>query len=153
MAKKIKWQVKNLHYSKQLQKTANVILKSKIESLLSDIENYLKNNSVENLHDVRIALRRVRYSMELFFVCFNKKDFMRFYNKIQNLQDLSGFTRDIDITLENLYSLLGENSVNIDADFIQKINEKKLFLEEQFKNDLSKFINGKSFKDFYKQVI
>lgn len=152
MTKKIKWQIKDLRYSKQLQKTAKVILKNRIERLLSGVEKYFNNKTAENLHDLRIALRRVRYSMELFVVCFSKKEFMRFYNKIQKLQDLSGFTRDIDITLENLYSLLGEKSINIDADFIQKISEKKLILEEQFNNDLKKFINGKSFKDFYEQI-
>jgi CHAD domain-containing protein len=151
MAKKIKWLIKELRYSKQLHKSANVILKSRIESLIYAVEKYTQSKTAENLHDVRIALRRVRYSMELFYVCFNKKDFMRFYNKIQNLQDLSGFTRDIDITLENVYSVFGENAVPLNDAFTNKISEKKIFLEEQFNKELQKFINGKSFKDFYKQ--
>jgi CHAD domain-containing protein len=150
MAKKIKWQIKELSYSKQLNKSANVILKSRIESLILAVKKYFQSNTAENLHELRIALRRVRYSMELFFVCFNKKEFLKFYNKIKNLQDLSGFTRDIDITLENVYSILGEKAFSSDEDFINKVREKKEFLEEQFNKEIKKFVDGKSFKDFYK---
>jgi CHAD domain-containing protein len=152
MAKKIKWLIKELRYSKHLHKSANVILESRIESLIYVVGKYTQSKTAENLHDVRIALRRVRYSMELFYICFDKKDFIRFYNKIQKLQDLSGFTRDIDITLENVYSVFGENAVPLNDAFINKINKKKIFLEEQFNKELHKFINGKSFKDFYKQI-
>jgi len=150
MTKKIKWQIKELRNSKHLNKSANVILKSRIESLMSAVKKYSQSNTAENLHELRIALRRVRYSMELFFVCFNKKEFLKFYNKIKNLQDLSGFTRDIDITLENVYSVFGKNTVSSNEDFMNKVLKKKEFLEEQFNKELNKFINGKSFKDFYK---
>lgn len=150
MAKKIKWQIESLKYSKQLKKSANVILGFRIESLISIVEKYFKDQTVENLHDVRIAIRRVRYSMELFLICYNKKDFMRFYNKIQKLQDISGSVRDMDITIENVNSLIGENAI-LNNDFIQKAKEKKVLLEQLFNLELAKFIHGKTFRDFYKQ--
>lgn len=151
MAKKIKWQIESLRYSKQLKKTANKILKFRIDSLISTVEKYFKDKTVENLHDVRIALRRVRYSMELFLICYNKKDFMRFYNKIQKLQDLSGIVRDMDITSEYSKSISTENALIIDEIYFKKISEKKAALEELFNNELTKFIYGKTFKEFYKQ--
>lgn len=151
MAKKIKWQIESLRYSKQLKKTANKILKFRIDILISAVEKYFKDKTVENLHDVRIALRRVRYSMELFLICYNKKDFMRFYNKIQKLQDLSGAVRDMDITSEYSKSISTENALIIDEIYFKKISEKKTTLEELFNNELTKFIYGKTFKEFYKQ--
>ncbi|HMN47735.1 MAG TPA: CHAD domain-containing protein [Ignavibacteriaceae bacterium] len=151
MAKKIKWQIESLRYSKQLKKTANKILKFRIDSLISTVEKYSKDKTVENLHDVRIALRRVRYSMELFLICYNKKDFMRFYNKIQKLQDLSGSVRDMDITIEYSKSISTENALVIDEIYFNKIAEKKAALEELFNNELTNFIYGKIFKGFYKQ--
>ena len=150
MAKKIKWQIESLKYSKQLKKSANTILSFRIESLISIVERYFKDQTVENLHDVRIAIRRVRYSMELFLICYNKKDFMRFYNKIQKLQDISGSVRDMDITIENVDSLIGENTI-LNNDLIQKAKENKVLLEQLFNLELAKFIHGKTFKDFYKQ--
>lgn len=151
MAKKIKWQIENLYYTKQLKKTANTILRFRIDNLNSIIEKYFISQTIINLHDVRIALRRVRYSMELFLVCYNTKDFMRFYNKIQKLQDLSGSVRDVDITIENFNSLISDYTISIDEILIKKAGLKKAALEEMFNLELKKFINGKTFKNFYKQ--
>lgn len=150
MAKKIKWYIESLKYSKQLLKSANTILKFRIDSLISTVDIYFNDKTAENLHDVRIALRRVRYSMELFLVCYNKKDFMSFYNKVQKLQDLSGSVRDMDITIENINSFTADTT-NQDNNLVKKALEKKTLLEQQFNIELVKFINGKTFKNFYKQ--
>ena len=149
---KRKWEIEKLKDSKQLKKSANLVLKNRIESLLSYTDKYFKNQTVENLHDVRIALRRVRYSMELFIVCYDKKVFLKFYNKVQSLQDLSGAVRDVDISTENINTLIAENQIKIDLEFLNKTSEKKNQLEEKFKLDLMKFTLNKTYKDFLKQI-
>lgn len=149
---KRKWEVEKLKDSKQLRRTANIVLNNRIESLLISINKYFDELSVESLHDVRIALRRVRYSMELFIVCYNKKIFLKFYNKIQSLQDSSGSVRDVDISLENINSLVADNQIKIDSKIITKANEKKTLLEENFRLELKKFVLSKSFKEYLKQI-
>jgi len=149
---KRKWEIEKLKDSKQLKKSANLILKNRIESLLSYTDKYFKDQTVENLHDVRIALRRVRYSMELFIVCYDKKVFLKFYNKVQSLQNLSGAVRDVDISAENINSLIAENQIKIDLGFLNKTSEKKIQLEEKFKLDLMKFTLNKTYKDFIKLI-
>ena len=149
---KRKWEVEKLKDSKQLRRTANIVLNNRIESLLISINKYFDELSVESLHDVRIALRRVRYSMELFIVCYNKKIFLKFYNKIQSLQDSSGSVRDVDISLENINSLVADNQIKIDSEIITKANEKKTLLEENFRLELKRFVLSKSFKEYLKQI-
>jgi CHAD domain-containing protein len=149
---KYKWEIEKLKDSKQFKKAANLILSNRIESLLDFTDNYFQDISVENLHDVRIALRRVRYSMELFIVCYDKKVFSKFYNKVQLLQDLSGAVRDVDISLENISSLVVEKNINIDYDIISKAKEKKISLEEKFKLELMKYTLSKDLKDFIKLI-
>ena len=149
---KRKWEIEKLKDSKQLKKTANIVLNNRIESLMFSIDKYFEELSVDSLHDVRIALRRVRYSMELFIVCYNKKVFLKFYNNIQLLQDASGSVRDVDISLENINSLAADNKIKIDSGIITKAIEKKTLLEENFRIELKKFILSKSFKDFLKQI-
>ncbi len=149
---KRKWEIEKLKDSKQLKKTANIVLNNRIESLMISIDKYFEELSVDSLHDVRIALRRVRYSMELFIVCYNKKVFLKFYNNIQLLQDASGSVRDVDISLENINSLAADNKIKIDSGIITKAIEKKTLLEENFRIELKKFILSKSFKDFLKQI-
>jgi len=149
---KRKWEIEKLKDSKQFKKSANLILSNRIESLLSSTDKYFKDLSVENLHDVRIALRRVRYSMELFIICYDRKIFIKFYNKVQLLQDLSGSVRDVDISLENINSLVIDNQIKIDNEIIAKAKEKKITLEENFKLELMKFTLGKVLKDYLKQL-
>ena len=147
---KRKWEVKKLKNSKQFKKSADLILNYRIESLLSLTDKYFKDMSVENLHDVRIALRRIRYSMESFIVCYDKKIFLKFYNNVQLLQDLSGNVRDVDISLENINSLVTDNHIKIDSEISTKANEKKIILEEKFKLELMKFTFSKVLKDYLK---
>lgn len=148
---RFKWEIEKLKYSKQLKRSADIILITRIESLLKFIEKYLKNSSIENLHNVRIALRRVRYSMELFIICFNKKIFIKFYNKIQKLQDKSGAIRDVDISIESISFIGKEENIQIDSLIFEKALTRKITLQEKFISDLAKFINGKILKDFNKQ--
>lgn len=150
MAKK-KWKIEKLHYSKHLLKISNIILHNRFDNLLTSIEEYFKTKDIEALHDARIALRRVRYNMELFLVCYEKKLFMRLYNKIETLQDLSGLVRDLDVFLENINSLKKEN-VSVSEEIEIKTKEKRNLLQQQFEAELKKFMKSSTLKTFYKII-
>lgn len=150
MSKK-KWKIDKLRYSKNLLKTANIILKDRLDNLLNFIDKYFETKDIEPLHDVRIALRRVRYNMELFFVCYEKKLFMRLYNKIEKLQDLSGSVRDLDVFLENI-NLLKKDNVLVSEELEIKIKEKRNLLQSEFEDELKKFIKSRTLKSFYKII-
>lgn len=149
---KRKWEIEKLKDSKQLKKTANLILKNRINNLLDYSNKYLRKQNVENLHSVRIAIRRVRYSMELFMICYDKKVFNRFYNNIQFLQDLSGAVRDVDISIINIRSFTLEKEFPTEDEITKNAISKKTALEEQFKSELLKFTLEKKLKDFVKQI-
>lgn len=150
MAKKKSWEIESLKPTRSLVKTAKTILKERVESLVRKIDSYFSDPTVENLHAVRIALRRVRYSMELFIICFDRKLFFRFYNKIQKLQDLSGFVRDLDVLLLNMDSLKKEEKVSVSDSIYKKVYEDKFDLEENFRLELMRFMHSKVYKDFLK---
>lgn len=150
MAKK-KWKIEKLRYSKHLLKIANIVLSNRLDMLLNYTEDYFRTKEIEPLHDVRIALRRVRYNMELFFVCYDKKMFMRLYNKIERLQDLSGNVRDLDVFLENISSLKKEN-VEVSQGLELKVKEKRNILQQEFEKELEKFVKSRTLKSFYKII-
>lgn len=152
MAKKRKWEIESLKKSKSLLLSAKTILNERIDVFLEAVIKYFEDSSVENLHDVRIAIRRVRYSMELFLVCFEKKLFLRFYDKIEQLQDLSGSVRDLDVLLENVKSLNQQGKIKSIPELNENVTLKKMELEENFKFDLMKFLHSKVFKDFTKAL-
>ena len=150
MTKLKTWEIPELENQKSFSEAGNIILKSRINYLLTSIDNYFKNRTVENLHSIRIALRRVRYNMELFISCFERKLFFRFYKKIGILQDLSGLARDLDVFKGNIKSLIEIEKVRINRSLIKKVDERRFDLENKLEIELMKFLHSKSLKDFYK---
>jgi CHAD domain-containing protein len=146
-----KWKIEKLRYSKKLKNIADLILEQRISTLINLIEKYLNDKNEENLHDVRIALRRVRYNLELFLVCYDESSFSKFYIKIEKLQNLSGQVRDIDVMLLNLKKI-EERGVKIEKDLIDKILEERSNLENELIDQLNKFLKGKSLKQFLKEI-
>ncbi len=147
MAKK-KWELKGLRKKLTFQEAAVKIITARLEQLNSSIKVFLEQKTVENLHQVRIALRRVRYNMELFTICFDKKIFLIFYKRIEVLQDLSGKVRDLDVMKENIEMLNKIDKVEISNAIRTKLNQKREKLNNTFILDLMKFNHSKALKSF-----
>lgn len=146
-----KWKISGLKYSKKLKSISDKVLSQRINFLLIVINRYLKKRDIKNLHDVRIALRRVRYNLELFFVCYDESTFSKFYKKIEKLQDLSGAVRDLDVLLLNLDKLNSEG-IEIQESLKNKIQENRIKLENSFIELLNNFKKGKTLKQFLNEI-
>ncbi|RKY93240.1 MAG: hypothetical protein DRQ01_05185 [Ignavibacteriae bacterium] len=150
MSKKKKWEIDGIKKKKSFCNASKLILKARLDHLINKIDDYFKERNVENLHDIRIALRRVRYNMELFITCFDRKIFLKFYNRIENLQDLSGLVRDLDVFKENISSLITEEKVKVNRSVLTKVEEKRKTLENKLELELMKFFHSKSLNEFSK---
>jgi CHAD domain-containing protein len=146
------WEITKLSCTKDLVSSAKIILQKRLENLLTSTYLYFNKINEENLHQVRIALRRVRYSMELFIKCFNRKKYLRFYNIISSLQDLSGSVRDLDVLERNLKRFSKTSNTKTEAIIIDKIYDNKNQYQLKFKLELMKFIHGKELKEFNKII-
>jgi len=152
MAKQKKWEIKEIKKGGRVSNAAKLIIGTRLSHLLETIEKYFDKMDVENLHNVRISLRRVRYNMELFISCFNRKQFLGVYNAVQELQDLSGAVRDLDVFKENINALVQIEKVRVNKTVLQKVEKKRKKLEEELKLALMKFVHSKKLKNFYKLV-
>lgn len=112
---------------------------------------YFKSPDIDNLHTLRIAVRRLRYSMENFELCYKKKEFNKMIEYLKYLQDLIGEGRDLDVFEEKIKHLAEENELNI-PDYLYKIiEEKKDSTTHNIKLELMKLLNDKNIKDFFLQ--
>ncbi|MGD8307598.1 MAG: CHAD domain-containing protein [Ignavibacteria bacterium] len=145
-----KWEIPGIAKRQSVYNAARLILKFRIRQLLERIDSYFQNRTEENLHDIRIALRRVRYNMELFIVCFERKIFLKFYKNVESLQDLSGLVRDLDVFKQNIDSLIKEERVRVNKSVLDKVEERRISLEKDLELELMKFVHGKPLKDFNK---
>jgi len=152
MAKQKKWEIKEIKKGGRVSNAAKLIIGTRLSHLLETIEKYFDKMDVDNLHNVRISLRRVRYNMELFISCFNRKQFLGVYNAVQELQDLSGAVRDLDVFKENINALVQIEKARVNKTVLQKVEKKRKKLEEELKLALMKFVHSKKLKNFYKLV-
>jgi len=146
-----KWKISEIKNSKKLKDIADIILRQRINIILDLLKKYLKNKTIENLHDVRIGLRRVRYNLELFLVCYDESTFSKFYNKIEKLQNLSGEVRDLDVLLLNLEKLK-ESGVLFENSLIEKVKENRASFEVELNNQINKFLKSKALKKFLMEI-
>ena len=145
-----KWKIKGLNGKSSFRKTAFIILRERINNLNRLITLFLKNETIESLHNVRISLRRVRYNMELFYGLFDRKKFLKLYNMIENLQDKTGTVRDIHVLKQNILLFRHEDEIIIPDKMNDRIEEKEKLLNDKLRSELSDFLHSEELKDFIK---
>ena len=153
MTKKKKWEVDGLKANLSLNEAAFKILFQRIKNLELSLKKYFKNDSVENLHEVRISIRRLRYNMEIFFSCYGKKKYVKYFKTIIRLQDLTGSKRDYDVMLENLNLISTSENLKTDNTIKKLIEDKIKNLKETLRLELTEYFNGKELKDFQKFIL
>ena len=148
MAKTKKWEIKKLPKKQSFKKSSQVVLGNRLKSSLRAIKKYLSENSVENLHSMRIAIRRMRYGMEIFIECFERKHFLLLYNSVVELQDQSGEVRDLDVLLENINRFKNESGITELTSIEKDTLLRKEILRDALQLKLKEFLSSDIVKDF-----
>ena len=116
---------------KELQKRYNKILTRLISKIESTFPDVLTNPlAIEELHDLRITCKKLRYMLEL--LPDENKSAMQFRKTLQRLQDILGAIHDYDFTTGYLKSL-GQSSKEIQEIINIENEERKLKFEEFLK--------------------
>lgn len=152
MAKRKNWEIKGLKKKTYVCDAAKLVMSQRISLLADKMNEYFTAESDESLHQVRIAIRRIRYNLELFTDCFDKKLFKNFYNDINALQDITGQLRDLDVLKLNLNSLFKEKGTHLPDTVFLKVEKKKEALRSKVNLELMKFKHSKVLKEFCAQL-
>ncbi len=143
-----KYRIDDLEKNMKFCKAGKVILSEKLKFLKKLIEKYLDDDSVRNLHKMRIAIRRFRYVLEVFAPCYKPKLFNYVYNKMKFLQDIVGEARDLDVLSEKIRNVAGENGLSVPEKFFEQIQAEKSRVTEIIKEELIKFMDDKYVNKF-----
>ncbi len=147
-----KWKINKLTGIDSFKRAAETALKYRVKKASINIKLYLEEESPERLHDVRIAIRRLRYNLELFYTFFDTKKFMKFYRLLVNIQDATGNVRDIYITIKNISLYNRRENSGVRDDLNIKMEEKKKVLTEELRIQLFSFIKSNEMKNFIKLI-
>jgi CHAD domain-containing protein len=89
----------------------------------------LNVEQIENVHDMRVATRRLRSALEVFEPCFPRKRFRRALREVKDLADALGERRDRDVQIEQLTRLsaavVGPDREAMD-DLVESLREEQM---------------------------
>jgi CHAD domain-containing protein len=139
MAKK-KWFVGGIKINNSFFTEGKRVLRQRLFQVLSNINNYLKTHNIEDLHQLRISIRRLRYPMEVFINFFPRKSFDEFYLKLNELQDLSGYGRDTDVMSMKLMKFQQENKISLPFELFELLKSQKDDYYNKLDQEVKKFL-------------
>ena len=90
----------------ELTHAAAVILGTLHEQFLSHAPEALRGDDVEAVHDMRVALRRVRTALRTFGACFPRRRIGAYVQTARHVARRLGAVRDADVHLAYLRSAL-----------------------------------------------
>jgi hypothetical protein len=94
-----------------LSETARTILQFRLDELVEIRASITGPSDSERLHALRIAAKRLRYSLEMFAVCFPDGTAQERADGVREMQDVLGRIHDLDV----LHGLMEERITAIDA--------------------------------------
>ena len=80
-----------------LRSNAPLMLHTRLEELYQFAPYIHDPAQVEELHNMRIAAKRLRYTLEIFAPCFSGKDFDKVYTQAKSIQEQIGEIHDRDV--------------------------------------------------------
>jgi len=79
--------------------TAARVVSVRVEELLEHADGVLDIGDIERVHDMRVASRRLRATMEVFEPCFPRKRFRTALKEVKAIADALGERRDRDVSV------------------------------------------------------
>jgi CHAD domain-containing protein len=102
------WAVRGLEPSGDFASNAKRVIAARIDELYSHAPVIEHPEDAVGLHEMRIAIKRLRYSLEFFAVCFDPIELEWFLSSLSELQELIGDLHDADEFIPHLHQVLGE---------------------------------------------
>ncbi len=112
------WKVKGIQPQSSYRWNAQVILAVKVEEVCSWAEFIHNPDNIKELHNLRISVKRLRYSMEDFTINYGE-EFKNFLKILTDLQEQLGDIHDCDVVkmilTDYLQALPDQGDTEIDA--------------------------------------
>ena len=102
--------------SASLASNAPLMLHTRLEELYEFAPYISDPTRVDELHNMRIAAKRLRYTMEIFAPCFPGKDFAKLSDQVKSIQEQIGEIHDRDVRgplLQAFLDVHGEHRAEI----------------------------------------
>ena len=101
------WKVKGIRPQSSYRKGAQLILAVRVEEVYSWADAIRNPDKIKQLHNLRISVKRLRYSMEFFVINYDE-EFRNLLKVLEDLQEHLGEIHDCDVIEKILTKYLRE---------------------------------------------
>ncbi len=115
------------------------LLQERMQKMLEWPEEVLKHEDVEAVHKMRVAIRRLRATLDAYQSICDPKSFKKIYRQVTQIADALGAARDTDVMLINLHVQL-EQVKSEDKAGVEWIIERLQTFREQKQLELESFL-------------
>lgn len=143
MAYRKKFRIRGLRQGESFSDTARPVLVHYLKRVIRRGRTYQEQAGIENLHDLRIALRRFRYVLELYSSTIKPRRFEHVYDLAVTLQNLLGERRDLDVMLAKLSGVFSLPGSQIPEGLRSGLEREMTRLDVQIRENLVSFLSDK----------
>ncbi len=127
--------------TKETKKTKKTKNEKKI--FLNTLKNFYRhapkeNFSSESLHQLRIAAKKLRYSLEFYEICFNQL-LTNYLKTLKEIQELLGDLHDCDVMIDLLKKYLKKITIPLQQELYLGLTELSNYFSERRANLLNQF--------------
>lgn len=114
-------------------------------------DGVLDLDTIERVHDMRVATRRLRAALEVFQPCFPPKRHRKALKRVKKLADALGERRDLDVEIELLQSFAGE-AAEPDREALAALIDELRSRQREANDDLAPFVAAKRLKKLRRRL-
>lgn len=147
-----KWDIPGLGSVTRFRTAARRILSHRLSSMLALLERMRKEASTDVLHELRIAIRRLRYPLETLAAAFERKRIREFLDALNRLQDVAGEARDLDVFIDRLRRYGRTKSGKIPPAVLIDLARRR---EERYRacaEHIEVFLGSRSLSEFKREI-
>ena len=102
------WKVPRLDCSRDFASNARQVIPVRVAEVYSHVPSLAPPGDPVGLHDLRISIKRLRYSLEFFAICFDTAEVEALLAALAEMQELLGNIHDADLLIPELQRTVGE---------------------------------------------
>ncbi len=141
-----------------LAENAPLILHTRLEEMYKFAPFIHDPANVEELHNMRIAAKRLRYTLEVFAPVFRSKGFTALYDQVKDIQERIGDIHDADVRIPLLHNFAQKHGsarpeIRVGLEALVHAQQQK---RDQLYRDFLKTwtaLNSEGFKKQFMQVL
>ena len=141
----------NKVFNKNIQQYGAQSLLNNTEILFKALKGTTKRQNIEDIHDIRVASRRIRERLLVFEPYFPDKKNLGWLKTIKFITKTYGNTRDLDVQiqfLQEFYASIEENSIRPGIRrLLLRLTQRRKRLQEKIRVKTDKIINNSTLSE------